>query len=561
MLSLSPEYVADQGTLAGGSSLYYAVSAVDGAGNEGALSFTVFASIPSVSNTNSVTITGLSLPATAQSFNVYRGTSPQMLYRIASGVAIDPNNPTYTDSGAPPQPFGPPDASFDHANFYYRYEYAGPFLCTSFSSTSIACADMGATSQAFTGMVVRIIEGTGRGQERSISTNDQTTITVASAWSVMPDTTSQFVVAQASWTFAAVSATSPAQFEIPYRSGTVIQISGRGANVNNQEGTPDLCPLTRCALGQQQTDGGVPGVPGFILTPSGEGELSITQIGFVDYSNTASISSGTLQLFYWSELDTPSTFALSASVDNQTTTIPLVSIPTTLPIEQSSGIVQIGSELMSILSADATANTYSVVRGVLGSAASAHNSADLVLHLGTSVIITPFASNFFANQASLDYLHTVSLPDVRISAAEFFVTNAFGDSQTNQLCYTSTLDRGLRTLSGGQFSLQISGYIATQQNATPPLLIEAAHAVLDIRANVSQAATGYDISVDVLQNGSEYCNVTIPSGSNSSPIQSGTGLPPLTKESIVTVNVTLQVDNTFTGSPTPGRDLTVTIRL
>ncbi len=57
---------------------------VDAAGSEGALSFTVPAAIPAGTNTNSVTITGLSFPVSAAAFNVYRGTTPQMLYRIAA---------------------------------------------------------------------------------------------------------------------------------------------------------------------------------------------------------------------------------------------------------------------------------------------------------------------------------------------------------------------------------------------------------------------------------------------------------------------------------------------
>ncbi len=583
LLSLAPGYGATGGTLPGGSSFYYAVSAVDAAGNEGALSFTVPAMIPAGTNTNTVELVGLSFPWVAKTYNVYRGTSPQMLYQIASGQTIDPTQPTFLDTGAEPQPLGPPDASFDHANFYYRYEYGGPFIATGFSATTIVCADMGATNGAYANLVVRIIEGTGRGQERSISTNDQTTITITSPWLVMPDITSNFVVAEGSWRFAAVSATSPAQLEISYRSGAVIQVSGRGANVNNQEGTADLCPLTRWALGQEQADGGVPGVPAFVVGAPGGGEVTLSQIGFNDLANASSISSGTLQLFYWSELDTPSNYALAAPLDSVSTTVPLLAVPQSLADEQSSGIIQVGSELMQILSVDPTTNTYSTVRGVLGSAATAHNAGDLVLHLGTYVVIAPFASNFFANQASIDYIHTVSLPDVRISAAEFFVTNAFGDSQANQICYGSTPDGGLRTLSGGQFSLQVSGYLATQQNAAPPLVIEASHAVRDIRANLSQAAVGYAVSVEILQNGTPYCVMTVAPGNTMSGPPSASGiypppwpvdgqfpvpavidgvnLPPLQKEATLTLDITLQVDSGFTGSASPGRDLTVTIRL
>jgi Putative phage tail protein len=545
---------ANGGTLQGSSNLYYAVSAVDAAGNEGALSFTVPVTVPLGSNGNGISISGLSFPSSATSFNVYRGTTPQMLYRIASNQAIQAS---YTDPGASPQPIGPPDASFDHANFYYRYEYAGPFLATSFSSNTIGSTDMGATSLAYVGMVVRIIEGTGRGQERSISTNDQTTVTITSTWSVLPDATSTFVIAESSWRFAAVSANSPVQFELPYRTGTVIQISGRAANVHNQEGTPDLCPLTRWALGQQQPDVGVPGIPNFSIAAPGGGELIVYQIGFNDLTNTGSISSGTLQFFYWNELNTPSPYALAAALDAISTTLFLNGVLALQP----SNVIQLGAELMTVLSVDATANTYTVVRGILGSSASTHNAGDLILHLGTSFVIVPFATNFFANRASINYLHTVSMPDVRISAAEFFVTNAFGDSQVNQLCYTSDPEQGLRTLSGGQFSLQVSGYLATQQNAAPPLLIEASHAVRDIRATLSQAADGYIVNVDVLQNGTGYCSLTIQPNATTSNVFDGVSLAPLLSQGMLTINITLQLPSGYSGALSPGRDLTVTIRL
>jgi len=554
LLSLSPGYVTGSGSIAGGSVLYYAVTAVDSAGDEGALSFTVPASVPTGSGLNSVVISGLSFPVTAAAFNVYRGTTPQLLYRIATKQSL---NTSYMDTGAAPQPIGPPDASFDHANFYYRFEYAGPYPATIISATTIGWADMAATSSAYNGMVVRIIEGTGRGQERTITANDQTTLTVSPAWSVLPDATSTFVIAEPSWRFAAVSATSPAQFQVAYETGSVVQISGRGANVSNQEGTPDLCPLTRWTLGGQSSDAGLPGIPTFTLSAPGGGELALSQVGFSDLTNTNSVSSGTLQLFSWNELNTPSAYSLAASVDISSTTVSLVLIasPTT------GQIIQIGTELMTVLSADPGANTYTVIRAVLGSVATTHNAGDLVLHLDSTAVVVAFATDFFENRASLNYLHTVSIPDVRICAAEFYVTNAFGNSQVQQTSYTLQADGGLRTLSGGQFSLQVSGYLATQQNASPPLLIEASHAVRDIRAVVNQAATGYTISVDILQNGTEYCNVSIPSGQTTSTVLDGAALPALQNTAALTINVTLQVISGYSGQISPGRDLAVTIRL
>lgn len=554
LLSLSPAYLTGIGNIEGGSTFYYAVTAVDSAGNEGMLSFTVAATVPDGSSQNSVVINGLSFPVNTTSFNVYRGTTPQLIYRIASNLPI---SASYTDAGAPPQPIGPPDASFDHANFYYRFEYAGPYPATIFSTTTIGWGDMGATNLAYSGMVVRIIEGTGSGQERTISTNNQTTLTLTPAWSVIPDVTSSFVIAESSWTFAAVSSTTPVQFEIAYESGTVIEVSGRGANVNNEEGNPDLCPLTRWALGAEAATTGLAGTPEFSISAPGGGEIDLFQVGFDDLSNTGSVSSGTLQLFSWDELKTPSPYALAAALDASSATVSLVAAAT----PSIGQVIQIGTELMSVLTVDEAANTYTVIRGVLASAATTHNTGDLVLHLDSTTVVVPFAANFFENRASINYLHTLSLPDVRVAAAEFYVTNSFGNSQARQTCYTLQPNDGLRTLSGGQFAIQVSGYLATQTDAAPPLLIETSHAVQDIRAVVNQAAAGYIISVDVLQNGTEYCNVFIPDGQTTSQVLNGAALPPLVSGASLSINVTLQVDSSFSGTVSPGRDLTVTIRL
>ncbi len=560
LLSLSPTFSTTGGTLEAGNTYYYAVSAVDASGNEGPLSFTASVTLPAGPNTCATTINQLSFPSNSASFNVYRGFNPQVLYRVASGVAM---NTSFSDTGFPILSIGPPDASFDHVNFYYRFEYGGPFQTTGATASTITCADMGATLGAYATFSARIVGGTGEGQERSISSNTQTTLTVTPQWSTTPDSSSIFVIVESSWIFAAVSNTSPVQFEIPFSSGEVIEISGRSANVANQEASVDLCPMTRLALGGGNADYGVADPPAFSLIAPGGGNLTLHAIGFADPLTAASVTSGTLQLFQWNELNTPSPYALGAAIGVTDTTIQL-NQAVTLNFGQT---IQIGSELLTNLTVGATNGAYRVARGELGSSVSAHSIGDAVLLLDTSSIVVPFAQNFFENSASANYMHTFSLPDVRIVAAEFAVTNAFGQSQTTQRCYAAVDpdSSNLRTLSGGQFSLQVNGYLATQQNAAPPLVIEASHAVRDIRATVNQAAAGYNISVQVLQSGAAYGSpLVIPTGTTTSnAIVLGAQLPPLLVGDVLTINVTLNVDATSsaTNGPSPGRDLTVTIRL
>jgi hypothetical protein len=563
LLSLSPTISSTGGTIAGGQNLYYAISAVDSAGDEGTLSFTVLAAVPQGPATNSVMLTGISLPSNAVGFNVYRGATPQLFYRIATLVPA-------TDIGAAPQPIGPPDPNFDHANFYYRFELAGPYRVTASTPTTISNSDMGATASAYIGMVARIISGTGAGQENQITANDATTLTVTPAWSTQPDATSRFVVTEASWRFGAATATSPAQFEVPYRIGTVLEISGRSANVNNQECAADLCPNTPVPLGDQNTDSDVPPAPTFTLLAPGQGNLTISQIGFASLTNAATVTSGTLQTVYWNELDTPTLYTLASDLDATGTTVSLNQIPSPQPQAGDTILVGtdapgpglIGAELMTVQAVNTVNNTYSVTRGVLNSTAAIHERGELVLHLQAATFVLPFADNFFENRASQNYLHSMDLPEVRVAAAELFVTNAFGNSEATTQCYTSGPDGGLRTLSGGQFSFQVSGYLAVEQNAAPPLLIEANHAVRDIRATVLQAAD-VDIKLNILQNGSHYCDLTIPAGTLISqtsyppfaPFVDGVDLAPLLAANTLSLNIT-QV-----GQNAPGSDLTVTIRL
>ncbi len=555
LVSLSPVYATTGGTLAGSTNFYYAVAAVDASGSEGPLSFSIPVQTPTGTNTNSVTIQQLSFPQAAQSFHVYRGTTPQTLYRITSSpVAIAAS---YTDTGAPELGIGPPDRSFDHANFYYRYEYSALCVTDIFSRSTIGWSGLGAQNISYAGMVVRIMEGTGRGQERLIASNTDTTLTVTPAWATTPDATSEFVIADGSWKFAAVSATSPARFELPYQSNTGIQISGRAANVNNQECSTEVSPLTRWKLGGVQTDVGLPTAPKFTLTAPGAGALTLSQVGFTDLSNSSSITTGTLQLFAWNELLTPSPYALAGALDSVTTTLQ-VTPAANLAAGQ---VLSIGSELLTVLYANTDGSGYAVERAQLRSTATAHSAGDPVFLLSQEMLIVPFAAGFFESQQSQNFTHTMSLPDQRIFAAALNMTNSFGDGATSQICYVSPGQSGLRTLSGGQLAFQVSGFLATQQNAAPPLLVQASHAVRDVRGSITQAAAGYNIEVDLLQNGMPYCSLTIASGATTSTqVVNGLSLVPLMEGATLSMNITLNPVVGYTGTTNPAQDLAVTIR-
>ncbi len=73
-------------------------------------------------------------------------------------------------------------------------------------------------------------------------------------------------------------------------------------------------------------------------------------------------------------------------------------------------VIQIGSELMTILAVNSAANTYQVARQALGSALAAHSAGDSVLHLQTKTMVVPFGLNFFENKASVNFFHSINLP-------------------------------------------------------------------------------------------------------------------------------------------------------
>lgn len=554
ILSLSPSFSSIGGTLPSGG-YYYAVTWADSAGRESGLSFTVSAQVPAGSSNNTVTLSALSFPPAASAFNVYRGTNPQELLRVASGLSIATS---FTDSGYPVMPIGPPDPNFDHANFYYRFELAGPFPVTSATATSVGWTGMGAVPLAYQARAVRIIAGTGEGQERVIATNDATTVTIATPWSTVPDSSSEFVVVENSWKFAAVSASSPIQFGLPYQKGAVIQITGRAANINNLECSQDLSPVTRQVLGGAATTSGISAAPAFTLAAPGAGLVTLSQVEFSDLTNTSSVSTGTLQLLSWNELADSAQFTLVADMDPVTGTVTL----SQTGVAYVGQTLQIDTELMIVSAFSPGTSTYQVVRGSLGTTAATHSLGASVLHLDASTSVIPFALGFFENRAATNFTYTLVAPDVRISAAQLFVTNAFGDSESTTNCYTAVPDGGLRTLSGGQLSLQVASTLATQTNAAPSLVVEAPHAIRDVSAMVNQAPAGYDVAIAVLRNGAQYCSLVIPSGQTaSSAVIDGASLPSLSANDVLNLNVTLNVNLQQPAVMSPGRDLTVTIRM
>jgi hypothetical protein len=539
--------VGTGGTLSSGQPLYYAISAVDSAGDESALSFIVQAVISEDDST--VTLTGLSFAAGTSGFNVYRGTTPANLLRIASNQAVAG---TFTDSGLSYQLIAPPDVNFDHANFYWRMELLPESGVTIHSPTTVGNGTLQMTVNEFRGMTVRIMTGTGAGQEGTIAANNSNTVTVSQAWTVEPDATSSFTVAEAGWHFAALTKSSPVQFAVRNLAGEVVQITGLAANVNDVECSPQLSVVTRWQIGGSGTsDADVPGIPFFGLSPGqSEGTVELSGVSFADLTNTQTVSSATLTLYYWNELQGAPSTALGSALGTADTT---VSLNTPGPGVVGT-ILQIETELIQITAVSNGGMQYTVQRGVQGSQAAAHALGTPVYHLSSNTVIAPFPEGFFGSPYCGNWNYPVALPDVRVASGQLFVTNQRGNSPTATTLLTHSANSGLRTLSGGQYSIQVDGFLAIDQSVAPALVVDAARSVRDVFAILGAGADA-PVQLQLNVNGAAYCQLTFATGALLSSTVDGQTLPPLASGAQVTLSV-LSVGQVY-----PGADLTVLVRL
>ncbi|HTB11506.1 MAG TPA: hypothetical protein VK752_08045, partial [Bryobacteraceae bacterium] len=554
LLSLSPTIATTGGTLAGGQALYYAISAVDSTGAEGGLSFIVQATLPSTTNTNQVTLTGFSFSSGTAGFRVYRGLNPSQLLLIDSSTSVAAS---YTDSGTATELQGPPDPNYDHANFYWRLEQQPEEAVTTASTTTIGNSTLGMLTNDFAGDLVRITRGKGATQERSVVSNTATILTVTPAWTVTPDTTSFFTVADSTWNFGGLGSTSPVNIDVPNRPGASVEVSGRSANAQDNESSEALNPLTSWQIngeGGGGVDSGLPPPPTFGLDLVGQGTVDLVGIGFSTFTNTHTISAGTLVLNYWNELNSPSTVTLAAAIASTDTTVTLSATGSMSTGDR----FQIEAEILLVTSVVSVGLVFQVSRGIDGTTASAHSTTVPVYALQANISIVPFVNGFFGSPASGDYSYSVFLPDVRIASAGLFMNNVYGGGPAAVASFTGTVDQGLRTLSGGQLSLQVEGYLATQTDAAPPLVIEATEAARDMFAVVGEAPSGGPIELQLRQGSTVYCSLTIADGTTTSAGVDGFGLPPLVAGSLISLDI-LSVPGA--ADTLPGADLTVIVRL
>jgi hypothetical protein len=311
--------------------------------------------------------------------------------------------------------------------------------------------------------------------------------------------------------------------------------------------------LTRWVLGQSgglMADSDVPPAPifGVALSAAGGGALDLGAVGFSTLANTRGIIAGTYKFHYYDEIIGDPPLPMFAPIAETDTSVAFSTI------FASGELVQIEHEVVQIMGANPDGSAV-VTRGAQGTPAADHTLPFCAYHLTEKVAIVPFIRNFFGSPASGDWKSSVVLPNIRLASAELYLTNALGDGVITANVYTGTNDCGLRTLAGGQFSFQISGYLAIQTNAAPIIIVDTDRAVRDIYGILSAPPMGAAILLQINCNGAPYAAVQFADGSTVSDIVDGFGMSPLRAGDQLSLNIG------GVGTTVPGSDLTLIVRL
>ena len=349
------------------------------------------------------------------------------------------------------------------------------------------------------------------------------------------------------------------EFAVPNFSGEVVQITGRAANVNDVECDPLLAIVTRWQIGGSGTaetaETAAPPTPIFgVGAGQRGGVVELSGVSFSDLTNTRSISSATLTLYYWDELQTLPAIALANDISPNDESLNLTSAGSALP-----KMLQIDAEVMQVAAVGQDGLQYQVTRGMDGSQAASHQAGTPVYQLLSKTVIAPFPPDFFGSGYSGGWSYPVLLPNARVATAELFVTNDRGKSPIASCCLTGVESNGLRTLSGGQVDLSVDGILAIESDAVPAASLSQSSSVKDIFAKVEQPPVGSPLSCVVKVNGEAIPVLTIEGEpiSNTIDITSDPGVCGLK----ILAGQPITLDITAVGSTYPGKRLTATIRL
>lgn len=554
VVPLIADVAMGNGTFSGPQVLYYAITETDGEGGESLLSSSIRAVIPSGTSSAEVNISKIRCSTQTALMNVYRGSDPWQMRRIAESV---PALGSFVDGGLEYLLGGPPDPHFARAVTEWRMEYLPPMGVSMAADGSVTVATAILEPGGLIGHKVRVHSGRGQGQERTITGNSDTTMSIVPQWEMMPDLSSSVCVVDGGWQSGGSSTGAPCVLEVPNLSGSTIQFRVYGVNAAGGQSRKELSEITRHAIGGvvgSDWDRDVPSRPTFGVVARAGGFLDVGSIGFASLDNTATINAGTLNVHYADELTMTPAPEMGGYVSVEDSEI-TVDVSVTL---SNGAVLAAGRELMRAMGSVVGGSTVVVERGALGSPIEEHVPGTPVIPLLRRTSTMSFPKQFFGSPGSGDFTFSVPMESVRVFAADLMFTNARGNSETGTVSLTHLPLGGLRVLRGGQVVIQVDGHLAIQSSVAPPIIVSESRSIRDVFASVEDAPVGGALVLKVKRNAVELCELTIPAGEGMSQVVEGALLDPLVSMDRITVDIT----SVGVGAgATSGRNLTVSIRL
>ncbi len=542
------------GTLPSGS-YFYALTAVDAQGRESLLSSLIPVRVSGATSTNRVILSGLSVDSSAQSLRLYRGTSPNALYRVGTGLPVASS---VTDDGSSIAAQVPPDPKYSRLRAWFRQMYLVDQAPTAWTSQSITRGGLTLVPDRWVGKKLVLRSGTGAGQERVISANTADTIQFAEPWLVLPDATTRFAIVEAGFSFATESDTEEIGVLLPLQTGSSFEVSLRSVARDNSELDVLEAPSLIWQVGVGAAGGGdvaPPPEPLFSISLIEDGTIAIGPLSFATLENLSSVFVAQLGLLYWDELEAPTPLSLAQTLAEPASQVTLAGL--SQPLSEGS-LLQVEEEIFEITGPPSAPGIYPVARARFGTAAADHAAALPVFVLSRWETTMSFAPGFFNSDSALGFRHHVRLPNVRISAADMVLFNRLGPSPRAEASYTAFNNFGLRSLPGGQIINSIQGYLAIEAAAGNTYVLDRKTVVRDVFAYAQEPPTGAPVEIMVRVNGAPYCELVIPAGNFASNTFNAFNLPALLPGARITADI-LNVPSAAQGLP--GKDLNIVLQL
>jgi hypothetical protein len=285
-------------------------------------------------------------------------------------------------------------------------------------------------------------------------------------------------------------------------------------------------PITQ----EMPRDANVPPAPAFgvevnDLDPT---VAEVAGIAFSDTTNTHTIASATFELYYVDPAAPD--WLLGSSLSSGASSLTLASAPGGALVQGD--YLQIGAELLRI-NAAVSGTTVPVARAQLGSSAASALAGDVVAKVLRRTRVPAFAPGFFDGGDSGDWALLEAIPETRLVSVRGWVTNAYGNSASTDVCVSGTMSHGLPLTAPAAGSTADTIVNVTNGNVTlsaGPAIVNVVATSVDCIVTLAPGASmeGQDVKV-CLSPGSTFSAKTRPhsgdtiQGSGSDDVISAAG--------------------------------------